>query len=128
MESEAIDRKLTARQRDYLLLTVFVLARHHYIDRALTLVEGLLALGEDDEDILFAQVILNFLQGECSDALSGLDKLMQRDANATSAGRPQEKQVVQLYLRARCYCATGRRHEGEAIARRLTSYHTKEPA
>ena len=126
MEIKAIDRRLTTRQRDYLLLTVFVLARHNYIDRALTLVDGLLAIGEDDEDVLFAQVILKFIQGECAGALSGLDELMQRDVNAPSTAIPSEKQVVQLYLRARCYCATGRRNEGEAIARSLVTYQSRE--
>ncbi|EHS52218.1 hypothetical protein PDO_4840 [Rhizobium sp. PDO1-076] len=116
---------LSGRQRDYLMLTAFVLARHGYLARALILVEALLALGDEGQGARFARALLRFLANDFVGALSDLDGL---EADAAKHVRSVTPTVIDIhrYLRARCYCETGHRQEGEAMAR--TTYGVTLPS
>ncbi|MEO9530022.1 hypothetical protein [Roseibium sp.] len=109
---------LTNRQRDYLLLTIFVLTRHGYYDRALILVESMLALEDYGAEVRLAHVVLKFLEKDFVGALADLDHL---ESLTLSGGLSSRTLVMRRYLRARCFFETGRRQEGEAIARALAA-------
>ena len=117
MQLALAEQQLSDRQRDYLMLTAFVLARHGYPERARTLAESLLALRADDDDAQLVCVVLRFLEKDYTAALAGLDHM---DAGTQSRDRTRPETIrMRRYLRARCYCETGRRQEGELIARAL---------
>ena len=97
------------------MLTAFVLARHGYPERARILADGLLALGEDDDDVRLAGAVLRFLEKDYVGAMGGLDHLDAAPARADT----RETVRMRRYLRARCYCEIGQRLEGERIARAL---------
>jgi len=116
-------KEMSGRQRDYLMLTAFVLARHGYVERALILVEAMIALGERGERVDLARVVLKFLEKDYAGALADLDRLEDAAASQPGPSAPKSPETVRIrrYLRARCYCETGRRQEGEAIARALSA-------
>jgi hypothetical protein len=113
-----VDR-LSRRQRDYLLLTAFVLARHNCLDRALAVIDGLLALGESGGDIRLARVVLRFLLADFVGALADLDELESTERPGLDPAVGAEAIRLRRFVRARCYCETGRLSEGETIARTL---------
>ncbi len=112
-------RKLSAKERDYLLLTAFVFVRHGYAMRARHLVESLLALGEVGQSILLKHAVLRFLEKDYAGALKQLDQLEVSASRQALSGRQTAQSNIHRYLRARCYCETGRQAEGQAIARAL---------
>lgn len=116
MKLVPLDKTLSVRQRDYLLLTIFVLAQHGYFERALALVEGLAALGEDGERIRLARAVLQFLSEDYAGALAALEQMVPAGRGASRSPPSEESRMVR-YITARCYCETGRRAEGEAMAR-----------
>lgn len=107
------------------MLTAFVLARHGYIERARILVESLLALGEEGHDVQLARCVLRFLEKDYASALSGLDRLEAETRSKAPVADQPGSASMQHYLRARCLCETGRRPEGEAIARELSNKNSK---
>lgn len=103
------------------MLTAFVLARHGYLERALILIESLMALGEDGEDVRMGRALLNFLEKDYVATLRELDHLDGQSGSQAGSRRREELVRARQYLRARCYCETGRRKEGEALARSLSA-------
>jgi hypothetical protein len=90
--------------RDFVLLTVYVLASHGKIDKATDLAEGLLVYGGSEAETVFAAAVLDFAGGRivsCRDRLMELDSL--EPIGARRRGRyGRERERARLYLRARC--------------------------
>ncbi len=97
-----------ARQRDFLLLTVFVLAQQGQIDRAGVLAEALHLVGDDSAEILLARAVLRFFVEDFAAALAVLEEL-DRLAPIERFGtyRLDERQRMRRYLKARCLYALG---------------------
>ncbi|WP_341367304.1 hypothetical protein [Yoonia sp. BS5-3] len=110
---------LTDRQRDYLLLTIFVFAQHGDHARAKQIVDGMLALGERSEKVFISQAVLEFFCGNHAEALRCLDHLDQ--VAGTGKALDQDTKRMRQYLRARCYYASGQQAEAQSIAAKLTA-------
>lgn len=122
LELVSLSADLTPRQRDYLALTVYVLASHGRAEKALALVEAMLAIGGESEDLVLARAVLRFRDQDFKGALDDLDLLDRHDTGkATSGSDVPVSQRTRKYLRARCYWETGRMTESTAIARGLTA-------
>lgn len=92
-----------ARQRDFLLLTIYVLTQHGYLDRAWTLAEAMNALGDETPEALSARAVLRFLKGEWAAALACLEELDLADPiERFGRYRLSEAQRLRRYLKARC--------------------------
>jgi hypothetical protein len=94
---------VSIRQRDFLLLTIFVLSQHGYMDRAGSLAEALYVLGDDSAEVMLARVILRFFAREWMPALTGLDELDRIDP-IERFGRYTltDRQRMRRYIKARC--------------------------
>ncbi|MBB3950331.1 hypothetical protein [Aureimonas jatrophae] len=94
---------LSTRQRDFLLLNIFVQIQHGYRERAGVLAEALHHLGDRGPDVLLARAVLHFLGGRWQPTLSCLDEL-DRIAPTERFGfyRLTERQRMRRYLRSRC--------------------------
>ena len=114
---------LQSRQRDYLLMTVYMLAEHGDYTRAKQIIDGMLALGERSEMILTSQAVLEFFCGNYAMALRCLD-----DLDRTTGGQktPAKDEIrMRQYLRARCYYSSGREAEAQDIATGLAAKSTQ---
>lgn len=113
---------LEDRQRDYLLLTVFVLGQHGHFDRAKALVDGLVALDDQGDDLLLAQAVLAFFADDFHKTITCLDTLDERTAALASPSKKEtEAKRMRRYLRARCYFQTGKQEEASLIAADLSA-------
>ncbi|MEI2384506.1 tetratricopeptide repeat protein [Breoghania sp. JC706] len=121
LELVSLATVLTARQRDYLALTVFVLASHERPEKALTLVEALTAIGGETPELLLARAVLRFKCDDYAGALEDLEALDLSDPPGTAARGLSPEKRARRYLRARCYWETGRTLESAEIARSLIS-------
>lgn len=94
---------LDPRQRDFLLLTIFVLAQQGFVDRAGILAEALYLVGDESEEVLLARAVLRFFAEDWAAALACLEEL---DRNAPierfGAYKPTQRQRMRRYLKARC--------------------------
>ncbi len=91
------------RQRDFLLLTIFVLAQQGYVDRAGILAESLHLVGDVSPETQLARAILRFFAGDFAAALAVLEDLdrlapIERFGNYSL----DERQRMRRYLKARC--------------------------
>ena len=101
--SPAPPSKPTDRERDFLLLNVFVLVQHGYVDRAGLLVEALYAIGEKSSEVLLARAVLRFLKNDWPSALACLEELNRADpVERFGSYRLNERQRMRRYLKARC--------------------------
>jgi hypothetical protein len=97
------DARPTTRQRDFLLLTVFVLAQHGYVERAGVLLEALHLLSPPNTDILFGRAVLRFFRRDYAAALACLDELDRFDPiERFGRYRLTERQRMRRFLKARC--------------------------
>ncbi|MEM9717317.1 MAG: hypothetical protein AAF826_12455 [Pseudomonadota bacterium] len=110
---------LLNRQRDYLLMTVFVFAQHGDYVRAKQIIDGMFALGERSEKILISQAVLEFFCGNYADALRCLDDLDRIADDGRQAS--QDTMRMRHYLRARCLYSSGRQAEAQDIATQLAA-------
>ena len=60
---------LPTRQRDFLLLNIFVLAQHGYIERAGVLADALHVLGDNSSEVTLARAVLRFFSQDWAAAL-----------------------------------------------------------
>ncbi|WP_375453313.1 hypothetical protein [uncultured Methylobacterium sp.] len=95
--------RLDARQRDFLLLTVFVLAQQGFVDRAGILAEALYLTGDATAEVLLARAVLRFFAQDWAAALACLEELdrlapVERFGTYTLT----ERQRMRRYLKARC--------------------------
>ena len=96
--------ELSIRQRDFLLLSIFVLAQHGYVDRARTLAEALHVLGDSSGEVMLARAVLRFFSRDWAAALACLDELdriepIERFGQYTMS----DGQRMRRYLKARCF-------------------------
>ena len=95
--------RLGARERDFLMLTVFVMAQQGYVDKAGVLAEALYTLGDYGPDVLLARAVLRFLAGEWAAALGCLEELDRLDpVERFGAYRLDHRQRMRRFLTARC--------------------------
>ena len=92
-----------ARERDFLLLTIFVLAQQGYIDRAGLLAEALHLVGDASDETLLARAVLRFFTQDWEAALACLEDLdRQAPIERFGAYTLTERQRMRRYLKARC--------------------------
>ncbi len=94
---------VTTRERDFLLLTVYVLAQHGYVDRAGVLLEALHLSSELSGEVMLGRAVLRFYKGDCRSALNCLEELDRIDPIARFGQyRLSERQRLRRFLKARC--------------------------
>jgi len=94
---------LSRKQRDFLLLNIFVLMRHGYVERARILADALNAIGDDSAEVHLARAVLQFAEGKWDRALESLEVLDRIDpVERFGSYRLTEKQRMRRYLKTRC--------------------------
>jgi len=95
-------RGLNRRQRDFLLLNIFVLARHGYVDRARVLADAMFETGDESVEVILARAVLRFAEGQWAETLDELDRL-DRIAPMERFGsyRLTDRQRMRRYLKTR---------------------------
>jgi hypothetical protein len=94
---------LSTKQRDFMLLNIFVLAQHGYFDRAGCLAEALYVLGDGSAEVILARTILRFFAREWSAVLACLEELDRIDPiERFGPYTMNERQRMRRYLKARC--------------------------
>jgi hypothetical protein len=95
--------ELSAKHRDFLLLNIFVLVQHGYIERAAALADALYILGVNTAQAVLARAVLQFFAQEWEDALDYLEEL-DRIAPIEKFGTytMSNAQRMRRYLKARC--------------------------
>lgn len=116
----------TRRERDFLLLNIFVLAQHGYFARARTLADALHLMGDTATEVLFARAIARFLMQDWADTLRALEELDHADPiERFGAYRPTLQQRMRRYMKARSLFALNLRDSAgdtlEAYLRHGTS-------
>ncbi|MGQ3211772.1 MAG: hypothetical protein ACT6U0_10160 [Shinella sp.] len=100
--------RLTRRQRDFLLLNIFVLLRHGYVERARVLAEALHRLGDDSVNVHLARAVLRFAAGDWQEALDVLEKLDRvSPIERFGSYRLNEQQRARRYIRMKCFSEMG---------------------
>lgn len=93
----------TAREKDFVLLTVYVLAQQGYVARAGVLLEALHLASRPSADIMFGRAIVRFVKRDFSNALSCLEELDRLDPlERFGEYRLTERQRLRRYMKARC--------------------------
>jgi hypothetical protein len=91
------------REYDFLLLNIFVLVQHGYIDRAAAVAEALYLMGEHSSEVLLARALVRFLAGEWRPTLACLEELDRLDpVERFGSYKLTERQRMRRYLKARC--------------------------
>jgi hypothetical protein len=99
---QAPPSEISRKERDFLLLNIFVLLQHGYVDRAGVLAEALYAIGERSTEVLFARTVLRFLKQDWSSVLICLDELDRADpVERFGSYKLTERQRMRRYLKAR---------------------------
>lgn len=90
-------------ERDFLLINIYVLARHGYIERAAQLAEALYLMGEGSPDVWMARAVLRFCMRDWAAALACIEELDRIDpAERFGSYRLNERQRMRRYLKTRC--------------------------
>ena len=110
------------RQRDYLLLTIFLLSQHRQFKRARALVEGMAALDDMENDVILARGVLGFYEEEYALTIKCLDEVEARPPETSiDLKKHTEYQPMRDYLRARSHYLMGQETEAGAIVEKLTA-------
>ncbi|WP_163850663.1 hypothetical protein [Pseudooceanicola aestuarii] len=101
--------RLSRRERDYILLDIYVRMQHGRYEEARRLIDGLLALDQETPDILLARAIVQAMLGEDEAVLDTIRHLERIDPAEIVSGRaPGEKVRVRSFLKARAkFALTG---------------------
>lgn len=98
----------TRRQRDFLLVNIYVLLQHGYATRAGALAEAMRLYGDDGVEVHLAQAVLHFTGGDWRSTLSSLEIVDRIDpVERFGAYRLTARQRLRRYLRIRCLHETG---------------------
>ncbi|QUS54374.1 hypothetical protein [Pseudovibrio brasiliensis] len=94
---------LNSRQRDFLLLSVYIMTQNCKYAEALTMVQGMMVMEDDSKEVLLARTILLFLLNRFDLALESLRELdlldpLEQFGNYTRS----DEQSMRHYIRARC--------------------------
>jgi hypothetical protein len=99
---------LSRRERDFLLLNIFVLLRHGYVDRARILADAMYLGGDDTAEVHLARAVLRFSDSHWAEALESLDTLDRIDPIERFGDyRLNNKQRMRRYLKTRCLYELG---------------------
>lgn len=100
--------RLTRRQRDFLLLNIFVLLRHGYVERARVLAEALHSLGDRSDSVQLARAVLSFASRDWQGAL-GVLEMLDRVSPIERFGsyRMNEQQRARRYIKMKCLSELG---------------------
>lgn len=102
--------KVDERSRDFLLLNIFVLTQHGYVDQAGTLAEALYELGDRTAEVLLARAVLVFFRKDWEGTLARLEELDRVEPiERFGQYRLNDRQRMRRYLRARCLYELGER-------------------
>jgi hypothetical protein len=94
---------ISSRQRDFVLLTIFVLAQHKYLDRAAILAEALFIMGETSSEVVLARAVLRFLKCDWLSALTCLEEVDRLDPiERFGQYKLTESQRMRRFIKARC--------------------------
>lgn len=105
-----MDTEIDDRTRDFLLLNIYVLSQHGYIEQAATLAEALFELGDGSAEVVLARAVLAFFRKDWRAALIALDELDRIDPiERFGQYRLNDRQRMRRYLKARCLHETGER-------------------
>lgn len=101
-------RRLGRRQRDFLLLNIFVLLQHGYVERARVLADAMFLSGESDAEVQLARAVLRFSRNEWRETLEILE-ILDHIAPIERFGtyRLNTRQLMRRYLKTRCYFELG---------------------
>jgi hypothetical protein len=100
--------RLGRRERDFLLLNIFVLLQHGYAERASVLADAMHFAGENDTEVHLARAVLRFARRQWEAALESLDHLDRIDPiERFGAYRLDERQRMRRYLKTRCFFELG---------------------
>lgn len=95
---------LSTKQRDFMLLYIFVLAQHGFIERASALAEAMHVLGDSSPQVMLAQAVLRFFLEDYSAALTHLEELDRVDPIERFGPYTfNHAQRMRRYLKARCF-------------------------
>lgn len=93
----------TGRERDFLLLNIFVLAQQGYVGKAGALADALYLMGERSADVLFARAVVAFLAENWDQTLTCLEELDREDPMERFGSYTlTDRQRMRRYLKARC--------------------------
>jgi len=96
-------RPFTRRQRDFLLLNIFVLLRHGYVERARILADAMQASGDNGVEVHLARCVLRFAERRWNEALESLEVLDRIDPiERFGSYRLNERQRMRRYIKTRC--------------------------
>jgi hypothetical protein len=99
---------LTDRQREFVLLTIFVLVQHNYLERAAALAEALYIVGESGPETLMARAVLRFLKRDWLSALTCLEEVDRIDPlERFGQYKLTERQRMRRFIKARCLYELG---------------------
>ena len=100
--------RLTRRQRDFLLLNIFVLLRHGYVERARVIAEALHRLGDDSVAVHMARAVLLFASREWQAALDVLEMLDRLSPiERFGSYRLDDQQRARRYIKTKCLSELG---------------------
>lgn len=98
----AAPRTIAGRDRDFLLLTIYVLMQHGQVAKASALAEALVRAGDDSREALLAQAVVTFARGDYETTLAVLSRLDRIDPIERFGKRNlTDRQKMRTYLRAR---------------------------
>lgn len=90
------------RERDFLLLNIFVFAQHGYVGRARTLADALYLMGDSSAEVLFTRAVTRFLTQDWADTLRTLEELDRADPiERFGTYRPTPQHRMRRYMKAR---------------------------
>lgn len=93
----------TARERDFLLLAIYVQLQNGYLERAAVLCEALRRLGDNSSDVALAGAVIAFLEGKFRETIGHLDRLDRIDPlERFGSYKLTDRQRMRRYLRTRC--------------------------
>lgn len=96
--------QLSVKQRDFLLLNIYVLAQNGFTERASTLAQALHVLGDNSAAVTLARAVLGFFAQDWGAALACLDELDRIDPiERFGAYTMTDAQRLRRYLKARCF-------------------------
>ncbi|AEV38210.1 hypothetical protein PSE_3706 [Pseudovibrio sp. FO-BEG1] len=94
---------LNSRQRDFLLLSVYIMTQNCKYAEALTMVQGMMVMEDDSKEVLLARTILLFLLNRFDLALESLRELDLLDPlEQFGKYTRSDEQSMRHYIRARC--------------------------
>lgn len=90
------------KERDFLLLNIFVFVKYGYIDRARILADALFLMGDSSIDVLLARTVTRFLMRDWTATLAALEELDHADPiERFGSYQPTLQQRMRRYLKAR---------------------------